>query len=76
MSQNLTVVEWVDFWYHKVGVNVIPVISRNKGHPEKGFGKIKYTNYQIGEKNVNFLLEPIPENILEQWKSNNLFNVV
>jgi len=33
MSQNLTMTEWVDFWHHKVGVNVLPIISRNKGDP-------------------------------------------
>ena len=74
MSSQLSISDWADYWYHKIGVNVIPIISRNKGQPEKGFGKVKYTQYVSNNRKYNFLNEEIPEEIYNEWKSDNLYN--
>jgi len=76
MSSQLSISDWADYWYHKIGVNVIPIISRNKGQPEKGFGKVKYTQYVSNNRKYNFLNEEIPEEIYNEWKSDNLENLI
>ena len=66
--------EWADFWYHTVGVNVIHIISKNKGDPSKGFGKVSYTQYKHNGKQYNLLNEELPEEIFKNWTDNNIFS--
>jgi putative DNA primase/helicase len=66
--------EWSDFWFHDVGVNVIPMISRNKGNTQQGFSKVKYTQYQHQGKEYNLLKDELPVEIFDDWKSRNLFS--
>jgi phage/plasmid-associated DNA primase len=66
--------QWADFWYYKVGVNVIPAnnVHENKEYRKKPFwtdanGKqnwIKWSEYQT---------EPISLEQFEFWKNNNAF---
>jgi hypothetical protein len=49
---------WADFWYYKIGVNVIPSDTRRKK---------TYTKWS------EWQLKPIPEEVHNQWKNENRF---
>lgn len=53
--------EWADFWRYKIGVNVIPAITKYK-KPKAG---IQWTEWQT---------KPIPDEQHESWKKSGAFN--
>lgn len=55
--------QWADFWRYEIGVNVIPADSIRK----KTF--IKWKDDPRG----NWQIEPIPQNIHDEWKRTNAF---
>ncbi len=57
--------EGADYWYYDIGINPIPVISRNKNDSEKGFAKVKWTKYQT---------EELDEETFKQWKDKGLYD--
>ena len=57
--------EGADFWYYDIGGTPIPVISKNKNNPEKGFAKVKWTKYQT---------EELDEETFKQWKEQGLYD--
>jgi len=56
--------DWADFWYYKVGVNVIPY------NGEKKYTWIQWTNHPIG----NFQKTSIPEELFNDWKKSDWFS--
>ena len=56
--------QWADFWYYQVGVNVIPAHNKTKTP------KVEWKNSTLG----NWQTEPIPENVFNDWKGENLFD--
>jgi P4 family phage/plasmid primase-like protien len=56
--------QWADFWYYQVGVNVIPAYNKTKT-PKVEWKKDTRGNWQT---------EPIPENVFNDWKGENLFD--
>ena len=56
--------EMADFWYYDIGVNPIPVFSKNKNDHTKPLAKIKWAKYQT---------MGLDEKTFGQWKSQNLF---
>ena len=62
----MTMIEGVDYWYYDIGMNPLPVISKNKNHPEKGFVRLdtwkKYQN------------EELDEETFKKWKEQGLYD--
>ena len=56
--------QWADFWYYQVGVNVIPAHNKTKTP------KVEWKNSTLG----NWQTEPVPENVFNDWKGENLFD--
>lgn len=66
--------EWADFWFYEVGVNVIPIYSRNKGDTSKGFGRINYTRYTSKGIEYNLLKDSLPDENFESLKDRDMFD--
>lgn len=64
IGYNMEVNDWADFWRNEVGANVIPANSIKK-KPKVSWKDDPRGNWQI---------EPIPQEIHDEWKRTNAFN--
>jgi DNA replicative helicase MCM subunit Mcm2 (Cdc46/Mcm family) len=58
-ADEVNINQWADYYYYQLGVNVIPADTKNKRTYEK------WSQWQ---------LNPLPENIFQEWKDNHRFD--